>query len=96
MATQAYRSGPSVGVGAHAMTEQADENPEIASARSAGARRMARYRARRREGLRCLRILLRESEVDVLIRRGRLSKEERANPAAIRKAVHELLDEYLQ
>jgi hypothetical protein len=78
------------------MTEQVDDRPQTGSARSAAARRMARCRARRREGLRCVLILLREAEVDVLVRRGRLSNEERANPAAIRKAVHGFLDDYLR
>jgi len=78
------------------MTEQVDDRPKTGSARSAAARRMARCRARRREGLRCVLIVLRQAEVDLLVRRGRLSNEERANPAAIRKAVHGFLDDYLR
>jgi hypothetical protein len=66
------------------------------AARSAAAQRMARFRKRKREGLRCLTILLREAEVDVLVRRGRLLNESRADPAAIRNAVHSFLDDHLR
>ena len=37
---------------------------------SLAAARMRLHRKRRREGVRCLTILLRETEIDVLIRRG--------------------------
>lgn len=43
--------------------------------------RITRHRNRRRKGLRCITIELREIEVDVLIRRGRLFHEERGDPA---------------
>jgi hypothetical protein len=38
--------------------------------RTAAAERMRRYRQRRRDGLRCLIIELRETEIDDLIRKG--------------------------
>jgi len=37
------------------------------TARSAAAERMRRHRERRRKGLRCLMVLLRETEIDALI-----------------------------
>jgi hypothetical protein len=57
---------------------------------------MARLRRRKREGLQCVTILVREAEVDVLIRRGRLSSQDRADAAAIRKAIHGVLDDHLR
>jgi hypothetical protein len=51
------------------------------------AERMRRSRARRRKGLRCLTIELREAEIDQFIRRKRLSAEDRENPDALRRAL---------
>ena len=63
--------------------------------RSAAAQRMHRHRARRREGLRCLQILLRETEVDALIRQGLLSPVMRNDLNAVRKAFYAFLDSTL-
>jgi len=71
-------------------------NPETAIVRSPGARRMARHRDRRRKRLRCIMIELRETEIDVLVRRGWLHPDDRANLAAIRRALHVYLDEHLR
>ena len=49
---------------------------------SLAAERMRRYRERRREGLRCLMIELRETEIDALIRDGLLKPETRNDPGA--------------
>jgi hypothetical protein len=64
--------------------------------RSSGAVRMARHRRRRKKGLRCVTIELREVELDVLIRRGRLAPESRGDIPAIRKALHKFLDDALR
>jgi hypothetical protein len=56
---------------------------------------MRRHRNRRRKGLRVLLIELRETEVDVLIRRKRLSHGDRADPAAVRRALYAFLDDHL-
>jgi hypothetical protein len=50
---------------------------------------MRRHRQRRRSGLRCLSIELRETEIDTLIRKGLLRKETRNDPKAIRKALYD-------
>jgi hypothetical protein len=63
---------------------------------SSGAARTARHRERRRRGLRCLTIDLRKSEIDALVRRGRLALESRGDIPAIRKALHEFLDDALR
>jgi len=63
---------------------------------SSGAARMARHRRRRKKGLRCVTIELREVELDVLIRRGRLALNSRRDIQAIRKALHEFLDDALR
>lgn len=59
------------------------------------AERMRRSRERRRKGLRALIVELRESEIDALVRRGRLAPEERASPSAIRRAPYAFLDSCL-
>ena len=64
--------------------------------RSPGAERMRRHRDRRQKGLRCVRIELRETEIDVLIRRGRLADDSRGDLAAVRKALHGFLDDHLR
>jgi hypothetical protein len=43
--------------------------------RSPAAERMRRHRQRRRDGLRCLVIELRETEIDVLVQKGLLKAE---------------------
>jgi hypothetical protein len=56
------------------------------------AERMRLTRYRRRKGLRFLTVELRESEIDGLIRRGRLAPADRDSPAAIRRALYGLLE----
>ena len=66
------------------------------AAPSPGALRMARHRNRRRKGLRCITIELRETEIDVPIRRGRLAGDSRGDRAAVRKALHGFHDDHLR
>jgi hypothetical protein len=63
--------------------------------RSASAARMRQHRERRRKRMRCLTIELRDSEIEALIRRGRLHPDHRANSAAVRKALYGFFDQYL-
>jgi hypothetical protein len=63
---------------------------------SPGAERMARCRRRRQKGMRCLMIELRETEVDVLIRRRLLTAESRHEKAAVRHALYQFLDDTLR
>jgi hypothetical protein len=63
--------------------------------RSAAAERMRRHRERRREGLRCLTIELRETEVDVLIRKGILKPDARNDRSAVMLALYAHLDQTL-
>jgi hypothetical protein len=60
---------------------------------SAAALRMRNHRDRRRKRLRCVTIELRESEIDLLIRKHFLAPEHRAHPVELRKAMHSWLDE---
>jgi hypothetical protein len=78
------------------MTNQFQNPSGNGVAQSAAAQRMARFRKRKREGLRFLMVLLREAEIDVLVRRGRLSREDRSDRVAIQKAIHSFLDDYLR
>ena len=63
--------------------------------RTAAAERMRRHRQRRRDGLRCLGIELRETEIDVLIRKGLLKPETRNDTSAIIDALYAHLDHTL-
>jgi hypothetical protein len=62
---------------------------------SAAAKRMRLHRERRRLGLRCLTIELRETEVIELTRRGFLRSEDQIEPEAVRKAFYLFLDRAL-
>jgi hypothetical protein len=63
-----------------------------APARSASAERMRLHRERRRNGMRCLTIELRETEIDALIREGLLKPETRNDASAVSQALYEHLD----
>jgi hypothetical protein len=63
--------------------------------RSPAAERMQRHRKRKRQGLRCVTIQLRETEIDVLIGKGLLVADARNDPRAVRKAVHTHFDRTL-
>ena len=67
--------------------------PTTEPARSAAAERMRLHRERRRMGLRCLMIELRDTEIDALVRMGLLGAETRNDEIAIRDALHSFLDE---
>ena len=62
---------------------------------SPAAERMRRHRERCRNGLRCLNIELRETEIDTLIRMGLLKSETRNNENAIIEALYAFLDRNL-
>jgi hypothetical protein len=62
---------------------------------SPAAARMRRHRERRRDGLRCLLIELRATEVDALVRRGSLPEESRHDRDAITRALYEFLEQQL-
>ena len=63
--------------------------------RSTAAERMRRHRERRRDGLRCLTIELRETEIDALARNGFLKADARNDPDAIRDALYAHLERTL-
>ena len=63
--------------------------------RSPAAERMRLHRERRRDGLRCLMIELRETEINALIRRGLINNDARNDPGAIIDALYAFLDNTL-
>ena len=63
--------------------------------RSAAAQRMRAHRQRRREGLRCIVVQLRETEIDELIRKGLLQADARNDVFAVRNALHAHFDRTL-
>ena len=62
---------------------------------SAAAVRMRLHRDRRRYGLRCLMIELRETEIDLLVAKGLLSSETRHDSHVVRQALYAHLDQTL-
>jgi hypothetical protein len=68
------------------------ESPKPAIKASPAAERMRRSRARRRQGLRLVQVLLRETEVHALIGSGWLEERSRNNPNAVIDALHRLFD----
>jgi hypothetical protein len=80
------------------MSKHAETNSEHTTQTIAGsgaAKRMRYHRERRREGIRCVTIELRETEVTELIRRKLLDPGARADLHAIRSAIHRHLDDTL-
>jgi hypothetical protein len=67
----------------------------VLPSKSGAADRMRRHRQRRRDGLRCLTIELRETEIEVLISKRLLRECDRDDPDAIIKALYEFLDRNL-
>ena len=63
---------------------------------SPGAERMRRCRQRRRDGLRCYRLELRDEEIAALVRLRLLSHGEETNRIAVVKAMYAFLDENLR
>jgi hypothetical protein len=59
------------------------------------AERMRAHRERKRKKMRCLRIELREKEIDVLIRKGLLLADARNELRAVRDALYRHLDDTL-
>ena len=70
-------------------------SPPIAKPRSSAAERMRRHRERRRDGLRCLTIELRETEIEALIRKGMLKVDARNDLDAICDALYAHLERTL-
>jgi hypothetical protein len=73
----------------------ADIEDRMVTAPSAAALRMRRHRERRRDGLRCMTIELREVEIDALIRKGVLGDDARHDLQAVKKAFYGFLDRTL-
>jgi hypothetical protein len=81
-----------------APTSQAQAAPTLSAGKLVPlppAERMRRSRARRRNGLRLLAVELRESEIEGLIRYGWLARADRADPAAILRALYAFLEDRL-
>jgi hypothetical protein len=62
---------------------------------SAAALRMRRHRERQRDGLRCVTIELRETEITALIRKGLLKEDSRDDLRAVKTAFYCFLDRTL-
>ncbi len=62
---------------------------------SPAAERMRRHHERRRDGMRCLRVELRDTEIDALVRKGLLSAETRYDQNAIADALYDFLERAL-
>jgi len=74
--------------------QQPVETPAPApSKRSPAAERMARHRARRRNGMRCVTLDLREAEIDRLVELGHLRQENREDSNELLLALYRFLDQ---
>lgn len=62
---------------------------------STAAARMRRHRERRRDGMRCFIVELRETEIDALVRKGLLKDESRNDRIAILQSLYDFLDRTL-
>ncbi len=60
--------------------------------RSPAAERMRAYRKRRREGMRCVTLDLREREIDRLVEFGYLRQDDREDPNEVLLAMYPFLD----
>jgi hypothetical protein len=69
--------------------------PPIAKPRSPAAERMRTHRQRRRDGLRCLTIELRDTEIEALARNGFLKADARNDPYSIEMALYQFLERAL-
>jgi hypothetical protein len=67
-------------------------SPIARKSAASSADRMARSRARRRRGLRCVVIEVRDRELSALVRLGYLRPEQRDDPKKAAHAIHEFLD----
>ena len=68
---------------------------EPRSCPSPAAERMRRHRERRREGLRCVTVELRETEIDALVQKGLLKTDARNDTRAVREALYQYFDRTL-
>jgi hypothetical protein len=68
----------------------------VSATPSPGAVRMSRHRSRRKDGLRCVTIELRQAEIEALIRVGRLRSDDGTNLVAVREALYGFLDDTLR
>lgn len=68
----------------------------IRSSPTPAAERMRRHRERRRDGVRCLWIELRDTEIDGLVHSGLLKAETRNDQNAIADALYEHLERTLE
>jgi predicted aminopeptidase len=66
---------------------------ESAEKLSPAAKRMRETRRRRANGLRCVILEIRNTEIDALIARGLLPSEKRNSKMAISSALYEILDQ---
>ena len=71
--------------------EDGPDPAQRARSTSPAAKRMRRYRKRRRSGIRCVRISLDLTEIEDLIRLGHLPEERREDAEALQTAVLTLL-----
>jgi hypothetical protein len=60
--------------------------------RSSAAERMRVHRERKKSGMRCLMIELRETEIDALIRKGFLKADARSDTSALTDAIYAYFD----
>jgi hypothetical protein len=73
-------------------TNQPEQRSEASAKRSLAAERMRVFRKRRREGMRCLTLELREGEIGRLIDLGHLEEADRQDRNQVLLALYRFLD----
>jgi hypothetical protein len=86
LAAQSTEGTGRVCVSEHAEMSTVPETPPIDC--SAAAKRMRAHRERRRKGLRCFTLQIREREIDVLVQRGFLHPDTRNDPYEVAMALY--------
>lgn len=78
------------------MTDSCTTDISGSPLRPTSAERTRLYRERRRKGLRCIWIEIRDTEITELARRGLLPEADRDDPVAISRAIGKWLDQSLR
>ena len=76
------------------MSPEPKKMPALSSAPA--AKRMRRYRTRRRHGMRYVRVQMHVTEIDVLVRKKYLDQQSRYDPRALEYAIRTLVMEAMR
>ena len=74
-----------------------DDGPKVTSNASTAAKRMRRYRERKRQGVLCMaRVPIYALDAEAFVKRGRLRPEDEGNREKIAEAIEALVDDFTE